>query len=43
MKYHKEKEEDIVDDIPKDLIGFWEATEEEQKEIDEILVELNIE
>ena len=31
-----------VDEIPEGFPGFWEATEEEQKEIDEILAELNI-
>lgn len=31
-----------VDDIPEDLPGLWEATEEEQREIDEILADLDI-
>ena len=49
MIYIKGKEEGVkdipeitVDEIPEGFPGFWKATKEEQKEIDEILAELNI-
>ena len=28
--------------IPEDVLGFWEASEEERKEIDDIINDLNI-
>lgn len=31
-----------IDPIPENFPGFWEATEEEQKEIDDILADLDI-
>ena len=32
----------LIDEIPEDVLGFWEASEEEQKEIDDIINDLNI-
>lgn len=31
-----------MEEIPEDVLGFWEASEEEQKEIDDIINDLNI-
>lgn len=32
----------FVEEVPEDVLGFWEASEEEQKEIDGILADLDI-
>ena len=31
-----------MEEIPEDVPGFWEASEEEQKEIDDIINDLGI-
>ena len=31
-----------MEEIPEDVLGFWEASEEEQKEIDDIINDFGI-